>query len=42
MALGNSGGPEHRAAAAACLDDPDPLLREHAAWAVARIDERHG
>jgi epoxyqueuosine reductase len=41
VALGNSGGPEHRAAAAAYLHDPDPLLREHAAWAVARLDERH-
>jgi epoxyqueuosine reductase len=41
VALGNSGGPEHRAAAAAYLDDPDPLVREHAEWAVARLDERH-
>jgi epoxyqueuosine reductase len=41
VALGNAGGPEHRAAAAAYLDDPDPLLREHAAWAVRRLDERH-
>jgi epoxyqueuosine reductase len=40
VALGNTGGPEHRAAAAAFLDDPDPALREHAAWAVRRIDER--
>jgi epoxyqueuosine reductase len=41
VALGNSGGPEHRAAAVAYLDDPDPMLREHAAWAVARLDDRH-
>jgi epoxyqueuosine reductase len=41
VALGNSGGPEHRAAAAAYLHDRDPMLREHAAWAVARLDERH-
>jgi epoxyqueuosine reductase len=40
VALGNRGGPEHRAAAAAFLDDPDPTLREHAAWAVERIDRR--
>jgi epoxyqueuosine reductase len=40
VALGNSGGPEHRAAAAAYLDDSDPLLREHAAWALARLAER--
>jgi epoxyqueuosine reductase len=42
VALGNSGAPEHRSAAAAYLDHPDPMLREHAAWAVARLDERHG
>jgi epoxyqueuosine reductase len=41
VALGNAGGPEHRVAAATYLDDPDPLLREHAAWAVRRLDERH-
>jgi epoxyqueuosine reductase QueG len=40
VALGNSGGAEHREAAAAFLDDPDPTLREHAEWAVRRIDER--
>jgi epoxyqueuosine reductase len=40
VALGNSGRAEHRAAAAAFLDDPDATLREHAAWAVRRIDER--
>jgi epoxyqueuosine reductase len=40
VALGNVGGPEHRAAVAEYADDPDPLLREHAEWALARIDER--
>jgi epoxyqueuosine reductase len=40
VALGNTGGPEHRDAVAACADDPDPMLREHAEWALARIDER--
>ena len=40
VALGNTGGPEHRAAVAAYADDPDPMLREHARWALARIDER--
>ena len=40
VALGNTGGPEHRAAVGAYLDDPDPMLREHAAWALARIEER--
>lgn len=42
VALGNSGGPEHRAAATALLDHPDALLREQAAWTVRRLDERHG
>lgn len=41
VALGNSGGPEHAAAIAPFLSDDDPLLREHAAWALARLDERH-
>ncbi len=41
VALGNSGGPEHRAAVEAYLDDPDPLLRQHAEWALTRLDERH-
>ena len=40
VALGNTGGPEHRDAVAAFADDPDPMLREHALWALARLDER--
>jgi epoxyqueuosine reductase len=40
VALGNVGGPEHREAAAAYADDGDPMLREHAEWALARIEER--
>jgi len=40
VALGNTGGPEHRDAVAAYTDDPDPMLREHAEWALARIDDR--
>jgi epoxyqueuosine reductase len=40
IALGNTGGPEHRPAVAAFADDPDPLLREHARWSLTRIDER--
>ena len=42
VALGNTGGPEHRDAVAGYVDDPDPMLREHAAWALARIQERAG
>jgi epoxyqueuosine reductase len=41
VALGNTGGPEHRAAAAAFLDHPDADVREQAAWTLRRIDERH-
>jgi epoxyqueuosine reductase len=40
VALGNTGGAEHRDAVAAYADDPDLMLREHAEWALARIDER--
>jgi epoxyqueuosine reductase len=40
VALGNTGGPEHRDAVAAYVDDPDPMLSEHAQWALARIDRR--
>ncbi len=42
VALGNRGGREERAAAERFADDPDPLLREHAQWALARIDARSG
>ena len=40
VALGNSGGTEHLPAVEPFVEDDDPLLREHAAWAVARIEER--
>ena len=40
VALGNTGGPEHRDAVAVYADDPDAMLSEHAGWALARIDER--
>jgi epoxyqueuosine reductase len=40
VALGNSGGTEQLAAVEPFLEDDDPLLREHAAWAVARIEDR--
>jgi epoxyqueuosine reductase len=42
VALGNTGGPEHRGVAERFLDDPDESLREVARWALARLDERHG
>jgi epoxyqueuosine reductase len=37
VALGNSGGPEHAAAIEPFLADEDPLLREHARWALDRL-----
>jgi epoxyqueuosine reductase len=40
VALGNTGGPEHRETVEPFLGHPDPLLREQAAWALARINER--
>ena len=42
IALGNTGGPEHFGAAETFLEDEDELIRESAAWAVARLRERHG
>jgi epoxyqueuosine reductase len=42
VAAGNVGGPAERAAVAAYADDEDELLREHARWALERLDERAG
>ena len=40
VAAGNVGGAAERAAVERYADGDDPLLREHAAWALARIDAR--
>ena len=40
VAAGNVGGVAERAAVAPYADGDDPLLRELAEWALARIDER--
>jgi epoxyqueuosine reductase len=40
VALGNVGGPEDRQLAERYAEDDDELLREHAGWALARLDER--
>jgi epoxyqueuosine reductase len=40
VAAGNVGGATERDAVTAYLDDEDGMLREHAAWAIARLDER--
>ncbi|MFZ5820966.1 MAG: tRNA epoxyqueuosine(34) reductase QueG [Chloroflexota bacterium] len=40
VALGNVGGPEAAPALRSALDDPEPLVREHAAWALTQIEEK--
>ena len=40
VALGNTGDPQQRAAAEPYAADGDPMLREHAEWALARLAER--
>lgn len=37
VALGNSGAQQDAALAAAWLSDDDPMLREHAAWALRKL-----
>jgi epoxyqueuosine reductase len=41
VALGNAGAQDDAALAEPFLAGDDELLREHAEWAVARIEERH-
>ena len=40
VALGNTGGPEHVPVLARAAAGEDELVAEHAAWAIARIEER--
>jgi epoxyqueuosine reductase len=40
VAAGNVGGDAERAAVRLYLDDEDPMLREHAEWALGRLEER--
>jgi epoxyqueuosine reductase len=40
VAVGNTGAPDHRALVERYADGDDELLREHAEWALARIDAR--
>jgi epoxyqueuosine reductase len=42
VALGNAGRPEERSLAERYLTDDDPMLREYAEWALARLGERAG
>jgi epoxyqueuosine reductase len=39
VALGNSGDPQHATAAEPYAEDGDPLLREHAEWALAQLSD---
>jgi epoxyqueuosine reductase len=41
VALGNNGRPEDRELADRYAQSEDPLLREHARWALTRLAERH-
>jgi len=40
VALGNSGGPEHRSAVEPFIEDPDPMLRDQAEWSLHRLDSK--
>jgi epoxyqueuosine reductase len=42
VALGNVGLPDDLPALETAAADPDPLIAEHAAWAIAEIRQRHG
>lgn len=41
VALGNSRDPCALPALHHALNDPEPLIREHAAWAIAQITQDH-
>jgi epoxyqueuosine reductase len=41
VALGNNGEPAHRRLLDSYAHSDDPLLREHADWALTRLNERH-
>jgi epoxyqueuosine reductase len=41
VALGNNGRPEDRQLAERYAESDDAMLREHAEWALARLEERH-
>ncbi len=42
VALGNSGDPSRRPILERLAEDPDPIVREHAAWALERLDSAAG
>jgi epoxyqueuosine reductase len=40
IVIGNRGDPSHLPFLRDALDDPDPVLRSHASWAIRRIEGR--
>jgi epoxyqueuosine reductase len=38
VVLGNIGNPEDAHVLRCALEDPEPIVREHAEWALRRID----
>jgi epoxyqueuosine reductase len=40
VVLGNVGTADDADVLTRTLEDPEPLVREHAAWALARLEER--
>ena len=40
VALGNTGRARDLPALQQALDDPEPMVREHAAWAIREIEQR--
>ena len=42
VVLGNVGSTDDSEVLTRALDDAEPLVREHATWALARISERDG
>jgi epoxyqueuosine reductase len=42
VALGNVGGPSDLPALEMAAKDPDPLIAEHAHWAIAQIQRKTG
>jgi len=42
VVLGNVGTEDDAGVLARALDDPEPLVREHATWALGRIESRRG
>jgi epoxyqueuosine reductase len=41
VVLGNRGDAENAGALTRAVDDPESLVREHASWALARIEQAH-